>query len=162
MTFIVDGTNGLTFPNSTVQASAGKVLQVVSVTYNTTVTSTSSTIVNTNLTASITPTFSNSKILISVAQPFNCIATASNRDEAACLFYTYRNTTQLNSVRYLVTVQNIANIKQMNAIFNYTYLDSPATTSSVAYKTMFAALDTNQSVTANNYLSTITLMEIAG
>ena len=31
MTVIIDGTAGITFPNSTTQASAGKVLQVVSV-----------------------------------------------------------------------------------------------------------------------------------
>jgi hypothetical protein len=40
MTFIVDGTSGLTFPNSTVQASAGQIIQVVSGTTTATTTTT--------------------------------------------------------------------------------------------------------------------------
>jgi hypothetical protein len=45
-----------------------------------------------------------------------------------------------------------------------TYLDSPATTSAVTYKTMFASSDNAASaqVQSGNNASTITLMEIAG
>jgi len=37
MSLILDGTGGITFNNSTVQASAGSVLQVVNATYSTAV-----------------------------------------------------------------------------------------------------------------------------
>jgi hypothetical protein len=65
MTFIVDGTSGLTFPNSTVQASAGKVLQVVTANSSTQATSSTQTWANTGLEVSITPKFSTSKLLVS-------------------------------------------------------------------------------------------------
>ena len=66
MSLIIDGTNGLTFPNSTVQASAGQVLQVVQNTYSTITLTTSTSFVTTGLNATITPKFSTSKILIFV------------------------------------------------------------------------------------------------
>ena len=62
MTTIIDGSAGITFPNSTVQASAGQVLQVVNATYSTSTGTSSSSYVDTGLTASITPKFSTSKI----------------------------------------------------------------------------------------------------
>ena len=67
MTFIVDGTNGLTFPNSTIQASGGKTIQVVQGTYSTQTSISTSTQTSTGLTASITPIFSTSKILVLIS-----------------------------------------------------------------------------------------------
>ena len=64
MTFVVDGTNGLTFPNSTTQASSGVVLQVVSATSTTAFSTASSSYVSTGFSATITPKFSTSKVLI--------------------------------------------------------------------------------------------------
>ena len=64
MSMIIDGTNGLTFNNATTQASAGSVLQVVSAAIATYVSSSSSTFADTGVTATITPKFATSKILI--------------------------------------------------------------------------------------------------
>ena len=43
MSLILDGTAGVTFPNSTVQSSSGVVLQVVNATYSTTVSNSTGT-----------------------------------------------------------------------------------------------------------------------
>ena len=67
MTFVVDGTNGLTFPNSTTQASASKVLQVVQAVKTDTFSTASSYTSVTGLSASITPSSSTSKILVTVS-----------------------------------------------------------------------------------------------
>ena len=65
MAMIIDGTNGLTFNNSTVQASAGVVLQTVSAAKTDTFSTNSTSMVDvTGLSVSITPKFTTSKILI--------------------------------------------------------------------------------------------------
>jgi hypothetical protein len=63
MTFVVDGTNGLTFPNSTTQASASKVLQVVNATYGTETSTSSASYIDSGLTVSITPSLQQAKFL---------------------------------------------------------------------------------------------------
>ena len=68
MSIILSGDNGVTYPNSTVQASAGVVLQVVNATYSTATTSSSSAYADTGLTATITPKFSTSKVLVIINQ----------------------------------------------------------------------------------------------
>ena len=154
MTFIVDGTNGLTFPNSTVQASAGNVLQVINATYSTLVTSTTSTLIDTGLTATITPKFATSKILVIVNQP---IRVASS---ALATFYLNRAGT---NIKQLWTAWGY--LSTMSAQMSFSYLDSPATTSATIYKTQFSnafAVGTvSISPDGSTDLSTITLMEIA-
>ena len=66
MSLIIDGTNGVTFPNSTTQASAGHVLQVVNATTTAGFTSSSNVLADTSITATITPKFATSSILILV------------------------------------------------------------------------------------------------
>jgi len=161
MTFIVDGTNGLTFNNSTVQASAGVVLQVVNATYNTITSTTSASFVTTGLTASITPKFSTSKILVLINIPAACqTSTVSN------IITIYRGSTNLA----LSTVNNqaFAQVYGSNSASFTTvpmnYLDSPATTSSTTYTAYFLSgtSGTNVQCFMNNETGTITLMEIAG
>lgn len=158
MTFIVDGTSGLTFPNSTTQASSSKVLQVVNATYSTTTSTSGTTLVDSGLTASITPLFSTSKILV--------IANMSGLYNAATA----------NTGLQLAVIRGSTNIITFAAITNYlgsantlltcagtSYLDSPATTSATTYKVQFArnlGSGTVQ-VQGNSDTSTLTLMEIA-
>jgi len=162
MSMIIDGTNGLTFNNSTTQASAGQVLQVVNATYSTQVSSSSTTFSDTGLTATITPKFATSKILVLVSQVGLGKDSADTRMQLKLL----RGSTQI------VYIEDIAGATSSSAtnVFGGTscnYLDSPATTSATTYKTQFA----NKAGTGNVYVqvfatttptSTITLMEIAG
>jgi hypothetical protein len=88
MTFVVDGTNGLTFPNSSTQASAGKVIQVATAnySYNNTVSTTSQMNYNSTPTISqgaqigsitFTPLLSSSTLIFSFGGTYN-ISAASN------------------------------------------------------------------------------------
>jgi hypothetical protein len=157
MTFIVDGTNGLTFPNSTTQASAGNVLQVVSATTTSTTSTTSSTFQATGLTVSITPKFATSKIFIIASFNFNIVASTQWGD-----FTLYRNSTNLGATNGFggIYIQGGTDNHGPCAL---NYLDSPATTSSVSY-TVYVKNRNNSSLVrfdSDNQTASITVMEIA-
>jgi hypothetical protein len=133
----------------------GSVLQVVSATYSTQVSTTSATFVSTPLTASITPTSSTSKILVIVAGTGGSTTTSGNA------FYTIaKGTTNLlnsNGGSYLYNGGG-ANY----GVVSMQYLDSPATTSATSYTVYFRA-DSPATVyfCLGNATNVITLMEIA-
>lgn len=163
MSLIIDGTNGITFNNSTVQASAGQVLQVVNATYGTYVSTASSTLTDTGLTATITPKFSTSKILVIAS-----LNGAGKTNLTAAHFALFRNSTNIKKIDDLVgyTGASSANLVGSSVI---SYLDSPSTTSATIYKIQFASSQNVANAYLNNYwadagsiTSTITLMEIAG
>ena len=170
MTTIINGSSpSITFSDNTTQTSGygagtsqfvssqmptGSVLQVVNATYSTTVTNSTNTLADTGLTATITPKFSTSKILVIVHHPVRV-----NTGQIARFFLNRAGT---NIVQLW---QGWGYVSAMSAQMSTTYLDSPATTSATIYKTQFA----NPSATGVVYvspdgssdLSTITLMEIA-
>jgi len=161
MSIILSGDNGVTFPNATVQASSGVVLQVVSANYGTVLNVSTSTFTDTGLTASITPKFSTSKILVLInhSEVFKN-ADNSNNDIG---FNLCRNGSQI--VQFNSGLLYTATALRVGCSASYTYLDSPATTSSTAYKTQVKNGDNNGTsitVQGNNMPATITLMEIAG
>ena len=156
MTMIIDGTNGLTFNDSSVQATAGKILQVVQGTASTFVSSTNTTTVDTGLSATITPKFSNSKILVLVSQRFF--------RNPACdhgVVYLLRNSTTLITHNRVGLVDN--NAAGADQVWNCNYLDSPATTSATTYKTRFNNTNTNGVFYCmlDSNQAQITLLEIA-
>jgi hypothetical protein len=165
MTTIIDGSAGITFPNSTVQASAGSVLQVVNATLTGLVSSSSSTYADTGLTATITPKFLTSKILV-LATINGAGKNNSNAGNALMLRLLRGSTTILNIEGIFAYTGTTLAINGTSAT---TYLDSPATTSATTYKIQFANQANASAVLINNYYvtgsevnSTITLMEIAG
>ena len=157
MSMIIDGTNGITFNNSTVQASAGSVLQIQSGTISSSVNTSSSSFVTTGLTASITPKFNTSKILIQIVGGY--FDTASTTQLSATI---YRNSTNLagsNSFLYV----SASNGSQSSTGLGY--IDSPATTSSTSYTLYIASIYTAGSVALgvpSGGKATIILTEIAG
>jgi len=154
MTFVVDGTNGLTFPNSTTQASAGKVLQVVQATTSSATTTTTSTYVDTALTASITPSSATSKILVTVY----CGAVTKTANDLQMNFQILRGSTGI----FLASALNNNSAATSGSNPTFVYLDSPSTTSATTYKVQIADRDNVGTVTFNqNGTATITLMEIA-
>ena len=108
----------------------GKVLQVVSVTNTTQQTTTSNSYVaSTGLTASITPSSTSSKILISVM---------SNVRSSADAFYTlYRGATNLAGSGSFVQIY--ANNNDIRQLMTINYLDAPSTTSATTYTIYFKA-----------------------
>ena len=135
---------------------AGSVLQVVNATYSTTATNSTASYADTGLTATITPKFNTSKILVILSQ--NGVSGASSVTGV-----------NLQLLRGATAIVNFANYFAMSPAgapigASCNYLDSPATTGATVYKTQFAR-STGASFVytqANTDTSTITLMEIAG
>jgi hypothetical protein len=140
---------------------SGSVLQVVNASYGTQTSTTSSTFSDTGLTATITPKFATSKILVIVSQN-GCYKAAGNTYLQLRLL---RNSTTIINLESLANYSNTSVAMGVNAS-STNYLDSPATTSATTYKTQFCSGDNSTSVTLQilngvQAASTITLMEIA-
>jgi len=166
MAVTIDGTAGITFPvtagsASAVQASSGRVLQVVSATYSTQTSNSTSTPADTGLTASITPSSSASKILVMVNQA-GVEKDASNSGNGVDLFLQ-KNSSNLIKIGGYIGYTGTS-IRNIIGSASCAYLDSPATTSAITYKTQFYNAGVNGAavlVQSQAAVSTITLMEIA-
>ena len=156
---IIDGTNGLTFNNATTQASAGVVLQVVNATYSTQVSNSAGGVwADTGLTATITPKFSTSKILITWTingtYSAKAIGTETN---------LLRGSTQIVLTETIASREGSGSVDAGSGTSGGTYLDSPATTSATTYKCQYMPRSGADAVYAQYGSSTsmMTLMEIA-
>jgi hypothetical protein len=157
MAMTISGDNGLTFNNATVQNSGSKVLQVVNVTYGTVTSSVTATRADTGLSATITPLFNTSKILVSVSM----VGCGKGGGNAYMAFWLMRGATDI--IKFEGEGGYTANSDNNSfGSCSTTYLDSPATTSATTYKIQFNNVSATGSVSINNSsTSTITLMEIA-
>ena len=146
-----------------VQAASGgggKVLQVVHANTTTEATSATATLVDSNLTATITPTLNTSKVLVLINQ--NGV---------------FKNAANANAGIHITLFRGATSIGQLARFGNYTgtvleiigltvgacYLDEPATTSATTYKTQFSNRDAaggTVAVQRESAMSTITLLEI--
>ena len=140
--------------------SGGKVLQVIAGTTNTRVTATSNSWLDTNLSASITPSASSSKVLVMVTGDVQADAW---KDGAVTVFRGGTGGTNLGSatlgIQYLKGVSSACG----HAV-SFNVLDTPSTTSATSYLVKII----NSSGSGNIYLphnsghnvNTIILMEI--
>lgn len=136
----------------------GSVLQVVQTTYSTEFNSTSATWTDIGLSASITPLFSSSKILVLVMHgEISKTATTGARVGVRLLRGASVISTFASGLLYTGSAIN------NRCPASFVYLDSPATTSSTTYKTQASNPDASGTVTFqnNSTMSTMTLMEIA-
>ena len=168
MTLKVDGSNGLTFPNNTTQASAGQILQVVQAEYATQVSLSSITYTDTGLSATITPKFATSKILVNISQNLYIYREFAFQ-------YGYLQLLRNGSVAkdFRLVMNQTAGIPaggsypyhDMSSVVGLSYLDSPATTSTITYKTQqkCGTISNGGTIIAqiDSSPSFITLMEIA-
>jgi hypothetical protein len=147
----INATDGLSSPQS------NTVLQVVNATYSVETSSSSSTYSDTGLTATITPKFSTSKILVLVSQ----VGLQKSNNEGIRLRLVRGSTT----IVQMETAAAYTNTTTQNRVggTSTTYLDSPSTTSATTYKTQFGTADNAASgtVQSGSTTSTITLLEIA-
>ena len=157
----VAGTNTITLPAETGtiltnQTSVGKILQVVNATQNTEVATTSSSLVDTGLTATITPSATSSKIAVFYSMPI--LVQTTDIIQVALI---RGSTNILNNVRAMHTAN-----PQLNVIISNCIVDSPSTTSATTYKVQFSSGGTASSVFAamwnNESPSSLILMEVAG
>ena len=172
----LDIASGATLTNSGTATGFGKVLQVVSSSYNGSDSTTSTTFVDTGLTANITPSSTSNKVLIL------CDFTMGFGTDGRPGYCIKRGSTELNlgvttsiGNRKAVTTAAYSSGNTMLASGAISYLDSPSSTSSVTYTLAMLSRDTSYSAWLNytgydgndaSYVyrgaSTITLMEIAG
>jgi len=143
-------------------AGGGKVLQVVEGTTTSYATSSTTTFIDSNLSATITPSASTSKILVIVAQA-GCGHDANN---GGAYFRLVRGSTSIAAVGDGIYGYSSVNVNGRRGYsLAITCLDSPATTSATTYKTQFANDGAGFSV-VQDYISTastrssIILMEI--
>ena len=175
----VAGTTTLNLPAvsgtvlTTGSPQSGGVIQVVNATTSTQVVINTNIYTDTTLTATITPKFASSKILVLLTQPYNISTVASSSGTFAGM-QLLRNATAIytpvadSSGPYIFSVYSTTtNNPGYRAVWNLSYLDSPATTSAVIYKTQGRRYDSNAALAVQendsngNSISTITLMEIA-
>ena len=162
MSMIIDGTSGVTFPNSTVQASAGSVIQVVQGTYSTTTSTAAAAFSDTGLSASITPKFSTSKILVLVSLPI--FMSRAGNDVGARLQVVRGSTVIYTDAGETSNYSLVSNgtAVQFGYKWNTCYLDSPATTGSTTYKIQqYAYNGCTVYAQPTSTTSLITLIEVA-
>lgn len=139
-------------------AGGGKILQVIQATNSTEITSTSATFADTNLTASITPSSTSSRILVMISQPYQNVV-ASSGNELVGNIKIQRGGTDITTQTLNFRATAYSSELQYRGTFNFHYVDSPATTSSTTYKTQYNNTGAGN-FRVNNNLSTIILMEI--
>jgi hypothetical protein len=146
------------------QLPTGSVLQVVNARLSPYTSTSSTSYVDTGLTASITPTSSTSKIL-AFASINGC---EKGNNNASMRFQLVRNSTSI------LLFENAIFAGTSGSGFTYgntstSFLDSPATTSATTYKVQFSISNGSGIIYINNYAAggdnttncTLTLMEIA-
>jgi hypothetical protein len=137
--------------------ATSKVVQIVSATYGTSVSSSSSTYADTGLTATITPTSASNKILVLVGQS-DCGKETNNTYLGLRLM---RGATEIAKIAGQAAYTGNNTLNYVGSL-SINYEDSPATTSATTYKTQLNSGANNATtyVQGSNSLSTITLMEI--
>ena len=136
---------------------AGNILQVVNATYSTQVTSSTSAYADTGLTATITPTSASSKILVQVSQ--------TGLRKVSGAFLGLRLLRDSTTIATFEVGAGYTNSTAENSVggSSINYLDSPAATSSITYKTQLQSGANNAEVSCQYFgsTSTITLLEVA-
>ena len=140
----------------TLAMPAGHIIQVVSTTTSTKTSTSSTSYVDTAITADITPSATSSKIMVFVT--ISGVSAPSSL--SAVSFGLFRDSSEIyNNINYLYNQTAPA-----NGEFSLSTLDSPSSTSSLTYLVKFKNREAN-AIDVNTYTgddSTITLMEVAG
>ena len=146
-----------TIPRGTLPT--GSVLQVVTGTTSTSVTNTTTTPADTGLTATITPNFSTSKILIVFTQ--NGLIKGSGDVNNGVNIKLLRNATDLGTLINACCYTGTS--LQVRGSASASVFDAPATTSALTYKTQFFNVVNASNVLVNEgpATSSIILMEIS-
>jgi hypothetical protein len=158
---VADSTTATGLKWATPAGGGGKVLQVVSNTYSTQFTTTSSSYVDTGLSATITPTASTSKILVLMTNNFGVTRTG---DDSYFAFQVLRGSTTIyqGNANEGTAESGSSPVRQYWTTDTATYLDSPATTSATTYKVTVRSVGggTVYAQYNNNSGPSITLLEI--
>lgn len=176
MPVTIDGTSGITYPvvaggTSAVQASSGKILQVVQTIKTDTFSTTSGSLTDiTGMSVSITPSSASSKVLVQYSLGELIHGGSCVTGVALLRGSTVIGAGATAGSRTLVSTGAVDDVDR-GSPHAYTFLDSPATTSATTYKLQIyvnggntiylnrTATDSD-SATYNRTAATITVMEI--
>ena len=145
----------------------GAVLQVVQNSISTQTNFNSTSYVDTGLTATITPSATSSKVLIFGYIPVNTSLFASPYNVYGWGFNIVRGSTEIKSGSGLQYYQAIADSDISYSVFNrphnFSFLDSPNTTSSTTYKIQVKENDINSGVNicSSSQTAEMILIEVA-
>ena len=144
---------------STSKLGTGAVLQVVQTTYSTDTSTASTSFVDSGISATITPLFTSSKILVLYTTPTR--RGQPDTSNGIVIVLLRNGSSILTPINYLAyQYPTTAYIQESYAI---NYLDSPASTSALTYKTQFRSINGGTvSLNHDTSYSSLTLMEIAG
>jgi hypothetical protein len=155
--------SGATAPEWKTIPGGGKVLQVVQGSYSTSTTITGTTMTDTGLSLAITPTAATSKILVMVNQQWTFERTSNEQGHSMRIMRdaTEVYATASTSTAGYLYAQGATSIA-LGGFIALSYLDSPATTSAITYKTQGRLQVVGGSLyyQINSGVSTITLLEI--
>ena len=141
-------------------AGGGKVLQVVQNTSDTDTTITSTTYTDTNLSATITPSATSSKVLIIYAQEYYFESNSTALGGAIKLLRGSTDILAPSGTAHLYAT-GFGSLPRLAGLYTSVYLDSPSTTSATTYKTQFNSPNNVGTVyVQNGGTSTIVLLEI--
>jgi hypothetical protein len=142
---------------ATPAGGGGKLLQLVSATFNTETDVSSTTYTDSGLTATITPTSATSRIYVQISAPFFKNATSANN---GVKFRVMRGASAIAT--WGETSLQTGTATNNSALFGINYIDSPATTSATTYKLQFANVTASAFVRicSGGDLATIQLLEI--
>lgn len=148
--------SSVTISSLTVTGGVGQVKQATQCAVGTSSATTVASFVPSNMTCSITPTSSSSKVLFNV----NAMARIVNAS-ARCYFTPYRGSVNLGDASTGATniLGNVSSVTEVP--LSYSFLDSPNTTSATTYTMYFRSDGTNQcSFNLNTSTATVILTEI--
>jgi len=150
--------------------AGGKLLQTATGTTSSSTTHDLNAWTDTNLTASITPSATNSKILIMISQAFALSVSSGSTADSGGSLRLLRDSTVIDAAtsasgnpHKMYTFGGGLTSVSLYTNYGFSFVDSPNTTSSVTYKTQGKAYYGNHTITSqpSSIASYITLMEIA-
>jgi hypothetical protein len=162
------GTNGQVLTADSAEATglkwatvpASKIGQIIQATTTTSTTTTSTTYVDaTNVTASITPATTSSKILVTISAPGYCYLNGGNAKLGAQIV---RGSTSIADFGFILGTYHATDAAPRGMI-SLSYIDSPATISATSYKLQIKTITGGEAyvnATGNSNLATIILTEI--
>lgn len=149
--------NVITVPSGHTIYAPGTIVQVVTGVFTGgEIGNSTTTFVDTGLSAVITPKFATSRILVMIDH--SVLKNNTNASNSASV-QLLRNSTVVKTISSLFATNTAV---ENGGAYGFSFVDSPATTSAITYKTQFAnGIASNVIVHGRGHHGTITLMEIA-
>ena len=140
---------------------AFRILQIVQATYSTAESTTSSSYVDTSLTATITPSSATSKVFVLCNGPSKAARTGSSTGVGEHAIERGGSQIYECATTAYVDTGSASATRSLSVSFTLSYLDSPATTSATTYTLQHKISTGTLTTFENNYAGSLILMEVS-